>query len=267
MAKATTAPSQLGGNTSAQGILGGVTTAGLTDIVPQWISSTAVNPKSTSPDASEQGFGGYGNLTGQDQSMPNSLNNNLVNPGGFTSGFLTGLYGGKWQEPDPTTTALDAIVGNTSNLGADQSLTLGTDTISAEGAALPFQENLPGYEANLNQASANTNQELSGQLPQDVQNQIQEQAAARGISTGQGADSPNDNAALLASLGLNSLQEQSTGMAGLSTLIGETPTGTAFNPSTEFVTPEQQQTAQLNANKEAAAPQPQLAGLAGYFGI
>ena len=243
-------------------------TYGLTSGLGNVLGSNAVSPTSTTPDASEQGFGGAGtgSLTGVDQSMPNSLNHQFINPGGYVSGLLTGIYGGKYQVPDPGNTAGAAIAGNTGNLGALEGLDLGSNAISAMGAAEPYQMNLPGYSSMLQSASGNVGQELSGQLPQDVQNQIATSAAERGISTGQGAGSPNDNAALLSSLGLNSLEMQNMGMQGFGQLMQQTPVGPQFNPSTMYVTPEQQQAAQLAANEEAAAPQPQLSGLINTVG-
>lgn len=212
--------------------------------------------------ASPAGGGGSGNLAGSTYS---GAFTNLANDLPGIGGLLTSLYGTKYSIPDPTQTAGSAIAGNTGNLGADQQLTLGADTIGAEGAALPFQMNLPNYEGMLGQASSNTSQELSGQVPKDVQNLLAQQASERGISTGQGAGSPNNSAAYLQALGLTSLGQEQQGQSNLSQLIGETPTGPQFNPSSMFVTPEQAQAAQLAANQESAAPDPALAGLASTF--
>lgn len=224
--------------------------------------TNAVPSNSYQPDPSEKGFGGAGNLTGEDQQMPSFLNNEFVDPGGIVSGLLTGIFGGKYQVPNPTSTANQGILGDISNLGNLGNLAEGSTEISAESAAEPYEMNLPGYEENLSQAAGNAGSELEGVIPQDVQDLIQNQAAERGIETGQGADSPDSNASLLQDLGLTSLGEEQTGLQGLEGLIGSTPTGQQFNTSSFEVTPEQEQAAQLAANEEAAAPQPQLAGLA-----
>ena len=102
-------------------------------------------------------------------------------------------------------------------------------------------------------------------MPQDVQNLIASQAAERGVSTGQGAGSPNANASYLQALGLTSLGQEQSGLTGLEGLIGATPTGQGFSAQSGFVTPEQQQAGQLAANQEAAAPDPQAAGLMNTF--
>ena len=109
-----------------------------------------------------------------------------------TGGFLGSLYGQVPGVANPISSAAQATSGNRSNLTNIANLTQGADTISANGAALPFEINLPGYNSMFDTASANTGQELQGQVPQDVQALLQEQSAERGVSTGQGAGSPND---------------------------------------------------------------------------
>lgn len=183
--------------------------------------------------------------------------------GGSLNSVLTALYGSKPATANPVYSSGDAVRGNLNLLQhpALPALTLGADTLTSEGAALPFQINLPGYESNLSQASGNTASELAGQIPQDVINQIQQGAAERGISTGQDPNSPNIGAEYLKSLGLTSLSQMATGQNDFSRLIGETPTGKAFDPSSMFVTPSQQQAAEQAANVTAAAPDPVASGL------
>jgi hypothetical protein len=98
------------------------------------------------------------------------------------------------------------------------------------GQALkPFQANLPQYATNVAQRSQNTNQMLKGQLPQDVINQISQQAAERGIATGS-PGSNNANAAYLRALGLNSLGMMGQGSQELSRSIADTPVPQLWNP-------------------------------------
>lgn len=199
--------------------------------------------------------GGPGNLTGT--TLNSSGIGGVLNAGGIGNAF----FGSKPATPDPGNTAATAIGSDIGNLGQINTLTLGTDATSAQGAALPYYMNLPNYGQNLSTASGNVTQELQGQLPKDVQNQIDQAAAARGIQTGQGAGSPNTGAADLAALGLNSLNMQNLGMQGFGQLVQQTPTGAQFNPASMYVTPEQQQQAQLYANQIAAAPDPTASGL------
>jgi hypothetical protein len=186
--------------------------------------------------------------------------NNLIGQGG-TGGFLGSVYGQIPGVANPLSSAAQATKGDVGDLTNVANLAQGADTISAAGAALPFNLNLPGYGSNLEQNATNVGQELQGDIPQDVQNQIEQSAAERGIATGQGAGSPNEGAALERALGLTSLGEMQAGQTGLSTLIGETPTGTPFNPASQFVTPQDEQAANQAANNAAAAPDPGTSGL------
>lgn len=184
----------------------------------------------------------------------------LVGTGG-TGGFLGELFGQVPGVANPLASARESISGNRGNLQDIANLAYGTDTISAAGAALPFDMNLPGYQNMLNTASTNVQSDLQGQLPQDTVNQIEQLGAERGIATGQAGYSPNTNAAILKDLGLTSLNLQQTGMQGMEGLVGETPQGTQFNPSAEFVTPDQQQAAEQATQNALAAPDPALSGI------
>lgn len=181
--------------------------------------------------------------------------------GGGLGGFLGDVYGSKYGIPNPVATAGSAIQGNLGNLAGIYGLSTGADTASGAGVQSEYIHNLPDYMGMLTTATGNVGQELQGQVPQDVINLLQQQGAERGITTGQGPGSPNTNAAYLQALGLTSLGLENQGMAGFNQLYQDTPTGPAFNPSSMFVTPEQEQAAQLAANQMAAAPDPQLTGL------
>lgn len=178
-----------------------------------------------------------------------------------TGGFLGSLYGQIPGVANPISSAAQATSGNRSNLTNIANLTQGADSISASGAALPFEMNLPGYNSMLDTASVNTQQDLSGQVPQDVQNQLQEQAAERGVATGEAPGSPNTTAAYLQALGLTSLGQEQTGMSNLSQLMAQTPQGASYNPANSFVTPAQQQDANQAAQTAQAAPDPGESGL------
>lgn len=196
-----------------------------------------------------------------------TLGGNSQSPtfGGGIGGWLGDVYGSKYGIPNPTATAGNAISGNLGNLAGIYGLSVGADQASAAGAASQYQLNLPDYTGMLNSATTNVGQELQGQLPADVQSQIQTAAAERGVAGGGGANSPNTNAAYLQALGLTSLGMTQTGMQGFDQLYKDTPTGPMFDPSSMFVTPEQQQAAQLAANQMAAAPDPELTGFMSNF--
>jgi hypothetical protein len=179
----------------------------------------------------------------------------------FVGGVLGDAYGTKYGIPNPVSTAGSAISGNLSNMYGISNLTTAADTAGAQGVQSEYMSNLPDYMGMLTTATNNASQELSGQVPSDVISELQTAAAERGVSGGQGPNSPNTNAAYLRALGLDSLGMQQQGMKDFNTLYQDTPTGPQFNPSSMMVTPEQQQAAQLAANQEAAAADPQMEGI------
>lgn len=215
-------------------------------------NATAVtNPSLPGLTQEFQGIPGAGTLSGQ--------NPNLLGTGG-TGGFLGALFGQVPGVANPIASAAYAVSGNRGNLSNIANLTYGLDTIGNSAAPLGLEENLPDYSGMLGSATGNVSSELQGQLPQSVVNQITQEAAERGVATGQGPNSPNTNASLLQDLGLNSLNLEQTGQSNLSSLIGETPQGPQFNPATELVTPEQEQAANQAVQEALAAPDPGLSG-------
>jgi hypothetical protein len=81
---------------------------------------------------------------------------------------------------------------------------------------------LPGFTGLTSTATGNAGQALSGNVPTDVINNIQNQAAAWGVSAGQpgfGSQSLTSGQALK-NLGLTSLGQQQTGQNDLLGLIG-----------------------------------------------
>lgn len=101
-------------------------------------------------------------------------------------------------------------------------------------AIKPYLANLPGYANMVGKRSENTASMLAGQLPQDVIGQIGQQAAERGVGSGN-PGSPNANAAYLRALGLTSLDLQSQGSQQLSQSIADTPTPELFSPASLYV--------------------------------
>lgn len=186
--------------------------------------------------------GSYGNLPGSGY--------------GYSS-----AYGGIPNVPNPTATAGSAIAGNQSNLPGAANLAAGVNQSNEAQLLGQYNMAIPNYSALTATASGVTGQELAGQLPQDVINQLTQQAAERGIATG-GAGSANNNSAYLAALGLTSLGEEQQGFANLGQLVQQAPKAPFFDPSSMFVTPEQQQEAQMAANTFATAPVPRDAARA-----
>lgn len=195
---------------------------------------------------------GWNNATHSYPTPPQSGTTSL--PAGAVGGWDPAA-GGVPTVPNPVATAGQAISGNAGNFGSLASLGNRFNQFTGQQALQQYQNNLPLYNQLTGQASSNILSNLSGQIPQDVQNLMAQQAAERGVATGS-PGSPNSNAALLRGLGLTSLDLQNQGQQQLTAAIGRTPTGQQFNPSQFFVTPDQQQQAQLGANLYASAPNP-----------
>lgn len=173
---------------------------------------------------------------------------------GPTQGGPGGL-GYNPQVPLPTTTAPGAVAGNLGSLGAIYGVAGGVNQFQQGQAALGLQTNLPGYQGLTAQSSQNIGQELKGEVPSDVVNQILQGAAERGIVTGS-PGSPNANAAYLRALGLTSLGMQQQGEQNLTAAIGRTPQAAPMNLSPFLVTPAQQQEAEVANRLYGAAPNP-----------
>lgn len=110
-----------------------------------------------------------------------------------------------------------------------EDLASGVNQFMTGQAMAPYLANLPNFAANMGKRSENTTQMLEGQVPQDVIQQIAQQAAERGISGG-APSSPNSGAAYLRALGLNSLQMQQQGAQQFSQEIADTPVPEIWNP-------------------------------------
>lgn len=180
---------------------------------------------------------------------------------GLASFNYAPAFGGQPQLPDPNSTAALAISGNNTNLPGVSQLVTGQARANAAAAKVPFQANLPNYDALVGKQSSNIMSELEGVLPPDVLAILKQQGGERGVSTGS-PGSPNSDAAFLQSLGLTSLGLEQTGAADLARAIGETPTGPAVNAASSAVTPAQEQAAGAGQSIYNSAPIPAYAASA-----
>lgn len=111
----------------------------------------------------------------------------------------------------------------------------------------------PNLSQTVGTAAGNINQELQGQLPTDVANQIKDQGAAWGLQTGM----PGSGAAAnytLEDLGMTSLQEQQQGLANYLNFAPALQSMFTLNPEGVAA-----------VDVEQAAPKPEAAGLEGYL--
>ena len=146
-----------------------------------------------------------------------------------------GAFGSVPTVPNPITTASQAIAGNLGNLANIYNIVQGANPLIGKQRGVASEY-------------------LSGQVPDDVVNQILQRAAERGIATGS-PGSPNANAAYLRALGLTSLDLTGKGFDMASNLGRDVYS----MESPFFVKPEDMQAAQLAANIYAASPNPTLA--------
>ena len=164
-------------------------------------ATTYSNPSniSTTPDWTQTyGAAGAG-------SLPNY--SNIAQPSTFTAGIQPGV----------------------SLAGTSQAVT--GANIASQTAANAAR--IPGETGLETQSSSNIGQELQGQLPADVMNQLAQQAAEAGIG---GSSSP---AAYLKALGLTSLSQESQGQTDLTAATARNPGAQPFDASSMLLTPAQ----------------------------
>jgi hypothetical protein len=164
-------------------------------------ATTYSNPSniSTTPDWTQTyGAAGAG-------SLPNY--SNIAQPSTFTAGLQPGV----------------------SLAGTSQAVT--GANIASQTAANAAR--IPGETGLETQSSSNIGQELKGQLPADVMNQLAQQAAEAGIG---GSSSP---AAYLKALGLTSLSQESQGQTDLTAATARNPGAQPFDASSMLLTPAQ----------------------------
>jgi hypothetical protein len=185
-------------------------------------------------------------------------------PPGYLSGGVTNYdpaYGGKPLVPNPASTSAAAVGANLNNLGSIYQLTSGAtqnvqqNLLNEYGAA---GVNVPAINA---QSASNITSLQHGILPPDVVNQMLQQAAERGVSTG-APGSPNANAAYLAAIGKTSLDLETMGEQEASQLFSRTPVAPGVRPESMFISPDAVQQAAMAASLYGSAPVPAAAAAA-----
>ena len=164
------------------------------------------------------------------------------------------------------------------NLAALEPATeLAKKTTAAEQSQLEAQlrRAIPGYDQLVAQAGKNISASLKGEIPTDVQAQIQRSTAGRALAGGFGGGTGMGRALTARDLGLTSLQLQNQGLAQAQNFIQQQRAFGMVQPfsvSSMFITPAQrvnalqnQQAAQYNrdltAAQVAAMPDPKMAAI------
>ena len=136
--------------------------------------------------------------------------------------------------PKPSTSTTTGSTGSLPGQTSAPDLTSITELVNnlnRQGQAAANEARVPGSGAVEQQLLGNTSQLAQGQLPADVIQQIQQQSAERGVSTGN-----ND---YLRALGLDSLQAQQQAQQNLTAADARNPVAPLFNPASQLLTPAQ----------------------------
>lgn len=149
-----------------------------------------------------------------------------------------------------------AISSNRNNVSDISKLTDAINTILQAGQFNANYSRIPQEYALETKSSQNISDALSGQLGQDVIDQIANAAAERGVSSGSPLGA-STNADYLRALGLNSLNLQNTGQTWLNSAVNRNPAAQTMDPTTMLVTPTQQAQQSL-AEQELALKEREL---------
>ena len=152
-----------------------------------------------------------------------------------------------------------ALQANQNNLGANEQLSAQTNTFNQSQANSMMEQALPGWQK-LQSSLMNTTQNLLTnpyQLPSDVQQNLERQAAEQGVSSG--ARGQFNQFSLLRDLGVNELQygqsriSQAQGLSSF--LAGSAPRVNPMSPMSMFVSPQEaiQQQQYTNTQQQSIA--------------
>jgi hypothetical protein len=194
-------------------------------------------------------------------------------------GFFNQMFGSTPKVP--TLPALDlgteqgkAIANNLKNLPQAEQLTAAANTFSQAQIQKMLENAIPGYKAMTGQASSVIQSEMAGQVPKDVQDLIQSNAAAKALGGGFAGGSAH-GALLARDLGTTSLNLIQSGMTAAQSWIDQAnrlyAPGMA-NVQSMFVSPTQQSEFDVNErnaqwnqqwlkNQVAAMPDPVIGGI------
>lgn len=166
---------------------------------------------------------------------------------GFGSDILGSLIAGKpsipaWKTIDLGEQQTKAIAENTAALPALENLTTQTNTFNMQQLQSMLKSIIPGYDSITQGVSKDISSMVSGEIPTDVGNAVQNSAAARALTGGFGGSGLSGNLTAR-DLGLTSLDIMGKGIssaeAWLST-VSNISSPAMFNMSSMFVSPQQQ---------------------------
>lgn len=191
--------------------------------------------------------------------------------GGIGGGYpnLTGsapydydpAYGGKPQTPDPSVMAKMAADANAANMGSYLNLAKGINEYTYQDYMNQIRRGNPLYDQQVGQFTGMTSDQLAGMVPRDVQNQVTQFGAERGIGTGL-MGSPANNAAMLKAFYDTSTAQQAKGAANYLNFQGSIPHTPTMDITKLMTDPNKMYEAWMQANMMAAAPVPREKAMA-----
>ncbi len=183
----------------------------------------------------------------------------------FTGIFGGGsdIYGSKPITPDLGASAAKAISANQTNLPGAEKLATSTNTFNQDEMMRMLRKAVPFYDQLQSKTRSIIDSQLSGQIPQDVQNAIERSGAARAIAGGYGGSGMHGNL-VARDLGLTSLDLTQRGLDSASKWLSQTASmnmpQNQFNLSSMFISPEMQFNRDTLEAGIAAAPDPSARG-------
>lgn len=141
---------------------------------------------------------------------------------------------------NPAEEALKAILGNLRNLPDAAKLGAGAQEALDKQLLASLERLMPGWSNLSQQITGNIASQARGELPQDVQNMIQRNAAEMGVTTGT-SGSDFDKYRSLRNLGLTSLQVTDQALNSAARWMQATTAGAPkFDFTRAFISPETQ---------------------------
>lgn len=147
----------------------------------------------------------------------------------------------KWNTVSPTKSQTEAINADISSLPSLQNLGASVNQFNLEQTQKMLQQIIPGYNQIVGDVSGNIQSFLKGEVPKDVQDQIQNNAAARSVAGGYGG-SGMQSALTARDLGLTSLNLMMAGNTAAESWVKTMDSIAApgmFNVSSMFLNPQQ----------------------------
>jgi hypothetical protein len=159
--------------------------------------------------------------------------------------FIAGMIDKKPKVPNaPNVNAEEqtrsAISANQQNLGALKTTANDLNTFNFDQLQGMLRKSIPGYDNLLSKTRGVIDSQLSGEIPQDVQDQIQRSGAVRSIGGGYGGSGMNRNL-VARDLGLTSLDLTNRGLDSASKWIAtarQSLTPQLFDITSMFIKPE-----------------------------